>query len=260
MTIDIDPKPADGTTFDTEHAGVWGEALKLKTNRSTWQGKQTVRCEMYVDVVAIFEKIRAHLPGEWSVVKEPNERSDYEGRTRHYCEIERKKDGLKLYLTASTNYGREYALKVSLGHYENARGEPIDVRYLHHGMGPDAKRFESPDARMSLSKKTPKQVAKDIERRVIEPALPILALIRKRQGEAQEAENKRKATVKLLRELGAIVHDRNGNEKDPYISLKGGPTINVSLDGSVRVEHFYLNADQVKSFVQWFDKHGKRDE
>lgn len=237
------------TTVETVETP-FGNAVRKKVEVFDYQDRTRTRQEICVDAVEAAGFLIKELPGKWEITDKPKEREGYDCNVFRTCAIERKSDGLKLFLQCSTNYGREAKLEVSLASYKTAQDSYIDVRYLRREAG--APEHARPEARVSLTRPV-KTVAKDITRRVIVPAEQLLTLIRERQQSDQKREDGRQATIQALNKLGLDVRGAEaGREAVAY--MMNGPSLRVQSDGSVRIEYFYLDAKDLAAFVKFIRK------
>jgi hypothetical protein len=204
---------------------------------------------VHVDVSVICAKLAPLLPGTWTVIRE-GERSPYSGNVLDWLYVERKEDGLRLAVDSSTNYHREAAIKISLARYQDCTGSSVDIRYLKGGQF----KIETPSARVSL-KRTPAIIAKDIIRRVINPALPILDLIKAAQRERHDQEL---AKTDLYTQLLAIdgVKDWSSAHDTSKSVVRVGPCYITVRPGYSRIESFNIDDKDIIAFAKFIAERG----
>lgn len=205
------------TVTENVLGGDWGGALVEKNEHFVYKDtdrKTKTRCVDAWRVACILVK---HLPGQWKVITE--RKVDLGDKYQGHCDVERA-GGLKLHIQSSTGYGKEYAIRVSLGWYGDALGHHIDTRYLVEG----ARGSAAPDARCNVEKRGPKAIAADITRRVIKPCEPYYAAILKRQQESKETQDARAAFVAKVAGIPGVKVREHWNNKKASI-IETGPDL-----------------------------------
>ena len=129
------------------------------------------RTTIAVDLLVVARELADHLPGVWTVTKRSDSEHSHNHHKTWWLEMERENDGMRLHFRTDTNYGRSAHISVSMGNYLYATGEMIDARWAHNKTG-----GAKTSARMTVANTTAKKLAKAIERRVITPAVPVLAI------------------------------------------------------------------------------------
>jgi len=208
-----------------------------------------------VDAVKVWTAIKRHLPGEWLVMKQ-GELEHYEGKHTRWIRVERKADGLRLTIDSSTNYGREPAIRVSMGSYSYPSGSQLDERWCRERAGVKDK----VTARMSIDNATPERIAKAIVRRVIKPAELVLPHILKCIADDQARLNKRAAAIAALRKAGQRVWEREPMRPGSEARVEwGSNSADIQSDGGLRLSHVYIAPSDAVRFAE-FMRTVKRDD
>lgn len=215
---------------------------------------QSDNAEMwFVDVLSVWNQLAPHMGG-WKITRKPNELDAYSGNVVHWLQLER--DGFRIYVKACTRSiegpGKEPCIYVCVGGYQYpGSGQQIDMRWHRDRLQMN----KTPSARINIGKKTAKQVAAEILRRVITPGLPLVASLNAAIAEAQTKHDARKAAIAAFANDGMQVSERSETEAVVYGT---GWIGHVESSGTVRLEYLYIDAADVKAFEKFMASRVKR--
>lgn len=220
--------------------------MTLETAVIHSQDQHSKAPRVHVDVAKVVAALLATQLEGWKIIRQDNECGRWDGGVCSYVNLERD-DGLRLHINASTNYGREAAISVSMGNYSTATEPNVDLRwYTEKALGV---KEHGPKARMNIAKLTPDKLAKAIVRRVIVPAEKVFALIVERQNQDRKQLDKKQTTMAALRKLEGVKVEHAEWNKTDHVSA-GDMRATVQADGSLRIEHFYVNAEDAVAFCK----------
>lgn len=204
-----------------------------------------------IDIATVMAALLPHMPG-WTCAAPDNWRAS----------LVRTSDDMRLFLRADTKYGKEMCIEASIGRYHDAKGRCISPRDT---MPRD---WVEPKARMNIEKKTPEQIAKDIMRRVVEPAAPFIATLAKRKAEVEQGIVNRNAVLDSIEKNSDVYSWHNLRPErvtdTVYVSTRGrGPSITVDEYGNIRCEYMTLwacDVDAFADFLRAINKNSKQED
>lgn len=190
--------------------------------------------------------ICALLPGKWKV--DAPRIDDCAPTNPPYRATAEGPGGAKLFFSPETNYGKSFGLRVSMGTFKTSQGETIDTTWIAKG-GP------KPCATVDLSKRSAKAIAKDINRRVVQPMSALLPAIHEKVVETDKRFAARDRLVARLEEVEGACTYGQVRPNDYEVSMRVGPlVVRVSASGSVSVDRGYLSEAQVLAVAKALSK------
>lgn len=213
-------------------------------------GRKEKRCRLHVDRVAA--AIIPHLLGKWTIVN-PRQDDCEDGKPVHHVTLHRA-DGLLLSMYAtrgnSSPYGVTECIHIGAGRYELPNGEYVDPRYMLNR--PYGQRPAS--AVVNVTKRDAKAIAKDIQRRVIEPLSPLAAAFAQRVSDYNAATSQRDNVKAQAIKLGIALREHYNDKNRLHGTIPGGPSIEIGHGGSIKVEAFHCDAATLAKLVKIFAK------